>query len=168
MARKKEWNLEIDGNMYNVVLERSLWLGKIKIYINEVEQGIINVPFQTYKGLDHPIYIGGKECRLVVLGNMADIVMDGVLVDSGKAYMPFLKTPLWTWIFIVGCLAIPVINQGGLIPAALGILGSVYCIRIGVSPYMKTKIKVLASLGVVLAAWVLWFIFAVLIVLSTL
>lgn len=167
MARRKEWNLEIEGNMYNVVLERSLWLGKIKIYINEVEQGIINVPFQTYKGLDHPIYIGGKECRLVILGNMADIVMDGILVDSGKQYIPFLKTPLWTWIFIVGSLAIPVVNQGGLIPAALGILGAVYCIRIGVSPYMKTGMKVLASLGIVLTAWLLWFIFAVFVLLLT-
>lgn len=167
MARRKEWNLEIEGNMYNVVLERSMWLGKIKIYINEVEQGIINVPFQTYKGLDHPIYIGGKECRLVILGNMADIVMDGILVDSGKQYIPFLKTPLWTWIFIVGSLAIPVVNQGGLIPAALGILGAVYCIRIGVSPYMKTGMKVLASLGIVLIAWLLWFIFAVFVLLLT-
>ncbi len=167
MARKKEWNLEIEGNIYNVVLERSMLLGKIKIYINEVEQGLINVPFQTYKGLDHPIYIGGKECRLVVLGSMADIVMDGVLVDSGKPYMPFEKTPFWTWIFIVASLAIPVVNQGGLIPAALGILGSVYCIRVGVSPYMKTGTKVLASLGIVLTAWVLWFIFAVFVLLLT-
>lgn len=167
MARKKEWNIEIEGNMYNVVLERNIWSGRNRLYINEIEQGLLKVPFQAYKGLDHPIYIGGMECRLVVLGNRADIVMDGLYIESGKPYRPFEKIPFWTWIFIVGCIGIPVVNQGGLIPAALGILGSVYCIRIGISPYMKTGMKLLASFGVVLLAWALWFIFAVFIVLLT-
>jgi hypothetical protein len=164
VGKIKEWNIEIEGNNYNVVLERSIFLGKNKLYINEMQQELMNIPFQTYKGLDQPIYIGGKECRLVVLGNRADIVIDGLYLDSGKPYKPFEKIPVWTWVFIIASMAIPIINVGGLIPAALGILGSVYCIRIGVSPYMKTGMKVLASFGVVLIAWLLYFIFAIYIV----
>ncbi len=164
MARKKEWHINIEGNEYHVVLERSIWTGRNKLFINEVPQELMNVPFQVYKGSDQAIYIGGKECRLVVIGNRADITIDGVYVDSGKGYMPFEKIPVWTWFFIVTSLAIPIVSLGGLVPIALGILGAVYSVRFGISPYMKIGMKILASIGVVLLAWVLWYLYIVLII----
>lgn len=168
MARKKEWHINIEGNEYHVVLERKMWSGRNKLFINEIQQELITVPFQAYKGSDQPIYIGEKECRLVVLGNKADIVIDSLYFGSGKVYVPFEKIPVWTWIFIIASLAIPIVSFGGLIPAALGILGSVYCIRIGISPYMKIEIKILTSMGVLLLAWLLWYLFAVLVFIQSL
>jgi hypothetical protein len=167
MARKKEWHINIEGNEYHVVLETSIWSGRNKLFINEIQQELMRVPFQVYKGSDQLIYIGGKECRLVVMGNRADIVMDGVYVNSGKVYVPFKKIPVWTWFFIIASLAIPISNLGGLFPIVLGFLGAVYSTRIGISPYMKTGIKILASIGVVLSAWVVWYLFAVLVLLQS-
>lgn len=161
MARKKDWHINIEGNEYHVVLERNIWSGRNKLFINEIQQELMTVQFQTYKGSDQIIYIGGKECRLVVIGNKADIVIDGVYVNSGKVYMPFEKMPVWSWFFIIASIAIPISNLGGLFPIVLGYLGVVYITRIGISPYIKTGIKILASIGVVLSAWVVWYIFAV-------
>ena len=167
MASKKEWHINIEGNEYHVVLERNIWSGRNKLFINEVQQELTNVPFQAYKGSDQLIYIGGKESRLVVLGNKADIAIDGVFVDSGKVYTPFEKIPVWSWFFVVASLVIPIVSLGGLVPIALGFLGIVYSVRIGISPYMKTGMKVLASFGVVLLAWVLWYLFAVIVFLQS-
>lgn len=164
MARQKEWHINIEGNDYHVVLERNIWSGRNKLFINEVQQELTNVPFQAYKGSDQLIYIGGKECRLVVIGNKADIAIDGVYVDSGKLYMPFEKIPVWSWFFILVSLAIPIVSLGGLVPIALGFLGSVYSIRIGISPDMKIGNKILASIGVVLLAWAIWYLYVVLII----
>lgn len=160
MARKKEWHINIDGKEYSVLLERTMWSGLQKLYINGVLQDLKIITFQTLRGLDLPLEIGGKECRLIIVGRKADIVVDEVFLDSGKVYIPFKKLPLWTWIFILASIAIPIVNQGGLVPVIIGAYGAIFCMRIGISPYMKTSNKFFASIGVVLLAWLVFILFA--------
>lgn len=160
MARKKEWHINIEGKEYSVLLERNMWSGLQKLYVNGVLQDLKIITFQTLRGLDLPLEIGGKECRLIIVGGKADIVVDEVFLDSGKVYFPFIKLPLWTWIFILASIAIPIVNQGGLVPVIIGAYGAIFCMRIGISPYMKTSMKLLASLGVVLLTWSVYVLFA--------
>lgn len=153
---KKQWSVDIDGTIYEVAFDRNQWSGKQRLRINGESVLLDRTPFQAFVGLDQGVYLGDKECRFVVIGNKADIVVDGVFIESRKPYLPFNKIPWWVWIFVVACIAIPIVSLGGVIPAALGILGSSYCVRIAVSPEMKTIEKLFICLGITAIAWVLW------------
>ena len=156
MSNEKNWSIDIDNNKHKIKFIQSKFSGKNRLEIDENEVAINKSAFQGIVGIDQLITIGNKECRFVSSGNKADIVVDGVYVDSKKQYIPSESIQWWGWIFVVMCVAIPIISLGGALPALIGMVGGVYCIRISVSPYRKTGSKVLACSGITITAWLLF------------
>lgn len=149
----KQWEITINGTQNTVVFVPNQWTGKHKLIINGKEVALKTSPFQAFVGTDQPVNIAGKECRFVLIGNKADIAVDGMYIGSNKPYVPLKSMPWWIWIFIVMCVAIPIISLGGILPIAIAILCSISCIRIGVSPNIGTTKKLLCCFGITALAW---------------
>lgn len=73
----------------------------------------------------------------------------------------FKGLPSWAWLFVVGCMAIPVVSLGGAIPAGLGFGSAAACANLAKRAGWETPIKVLACAGVTGGAWVLFVVFVV-------
>lgn len=151
----KHWIVTINGMQNTVIFIPNQWSGKHKLMINGKEVALKKSPFQAFVGLDQPINIAGKECRFVLIGNKADIAIDGTYIDSNKAYVPLKSMPWWAWIFIISCIAVPIVSLGGALPVVIALLCSIWCVRVSVSPNIKTTIKLLCCLGIAALAWTL-------------
>jgi hypothetical protein len=163
LARIKEWSTTVDGLKYNISFKPNNWSGKHALTVNGDAVELKKEAFQAFKGIDQPVILGSKEARFVLIGSKADIAIDGFYLDSKKPYMPLEKVPKWAWVFIVLCLAIPVIAMGGAVPAVLAILGSMNCVRVSRTPNLKTPIKLLICTAITAAAWILFYLFLVVI-----
>jgi len=67
--------------------------------------------------------------------------------------------PGWTWVFIVLCVAIPVITLGGAIPGGIGGGGGFGCAQIGRNPEKPAKLRVIQCALVTIACWVIFILF---------
>lgn len=149
----KKWIINVNGIENEVVFKPNQWSGKHKLTVNGNSVELKKSPLQAFIGIDQPIDIAGKECRFVLIGNKADIAVDGIYVDSKKAYVPLKSMPKWTWIFIVACIAIPIVSLGGALPVLLALLCSMGVVRVSASPNMNTFKKVMCCLGISLLGW---------------
>lgn len=73
----------------------------------------------------------------------------------------FSGLPPWAWLFVVACLALPVINLGGAIPTGLGFGGASGCASVSKKPDWETAPKVLVCSLITGGIWALFFGFAV-------
>ena len=153
MAKLKKWSIDIDGKNYAVSLNLNQWSGNHVLTINGAHVKLRRAIFQVFVGTDQEIMIGDTACRLMILGNKADIAVHERYINSGKPYFPLKGIPTWTYFFIAANVAIPVIFQGGIIPVMIGIIGSVYCMRTAVSPGMKIPTKLLSCISITVIAW---------------
>jgi hypothetical protein len=64
--------------------------------------------------------------------------------------------PVWAWIFIIACGAIPVISLGGAIPGAIGFGTAAACYQIARDGSRSTQTRVLFCLGITVLAWALF------------
>ena len=116
-------------------------------------------PFQAFIGLDQAINLAGKQVHFVLIGNKADIAIDGKYMRSGKAYMPLKNIPWWAWIFVAACAMMPVSALGGAIPAVLGLAGAIAVLRVASLPESKTGIKLLIYFCITIFDWAVFFAF---------
>lgn len=149
---EKRWSVPVDGVLHDVIFKSGAFKGQ-SISIDGVVLPLKQTFMQSLTGVEYPIQIGGKECRLAVVGSKPDIAVDGKFIGSGKPYTPIGKMPWWGWAFVVACLAIPVVALGGALPIIIGLICAGACARISISPTMSVPVRVLCCLGVTLAAW---------------
>lgn len=147
------WEIEVDGKLNKVIFTPDQWFGRHKLTVNGKQIVIKKSPFQAFVGIDQPILIADKECRFVFIGHKADIVVDGSYIDSKKQYVPLNKTPWWIGIFVVTCVAIPIVSHGGALPVVIALLASIWCFRVSVLPNLKLTIKVLICFGIAILSW---------------
>lgn len=77
--------------------------------------------------LDREIKIEDKVLNLVMIGNKADLAVDGVYLGSGEKYVPVGKTPAWAWVMTALMLILGFFFSG-LIGLLIGLFGSTLCI----------------------------------------
>jgi hypothetical protein len=65
----------------------------------------------------------------------------------------FSDMPPWAWIFVGGCILIPIVTLGGALPMALGVGGAAGCGSIARKTSMPTFGRVALCAGVTLLCW---------------
>ncbi len=160
--KRRSWIVKIGEVEYPIKFTASQLFGKNTLQVDNNTIELKKSLVETFVGMDQPFNVGGKECRFVLQGNKADIAVDGIYLDSKKPYIPLKNVPWWGWIFIAFCIAIPFVSLGGVIPFALALLGTIYCVRITMDPYIKTVLKLLACLGISVSVWILYVLVALL------
>jgi hypothetical protein len=76
----------------------------------------------------------------------------------------FSDLPAWAWVFVVACLALPVVNLGGAIPGALGFGGAAGCANVAKKTDWEGAPRVLVCALITGGVWTLFFAFAVAVV----
>lgn len=71
--------------------------------------------------------------------------------------------PTWAWIFIIACIAIPVITLGGGIPAAIGGGSAAGCYQASRNIERSTRTNFMYCVGITIGAWAIFIAFALLI-----
>ncbi len=162
MSKAQNWSYIIDNKSYQISFIPSQWSGKHKLTVNGEGIKLDRKPFQSFTGLDQPINLGGKEVRFVLIGNKADIAIDGKYLSNGKAYLPLKSIPGWVWIFVVACALIPIAAHGGAIPALLGVAGAIAVLRVAILPKLKSGIKLLIYFCITIVDWAIFIAFTAL------
>lgn len=91
--------------------------------------------------IDYSINFEGTECRLVVMGNKADLAVNGTFLDSQKPYEPLSSIPSWIYV-LVGISSIGGLLLLGVIGACVGIIMSTLYLNLGLK---KKKSGVIIS-----------------------
>ena len=73
----------------------------------------------------------------------------------------FSGLPGWAWLFILGCLAVPVVTLGGAVPGALGFGGAAGCANIAKKPGWEPLPRVMVCALITGGVWLLFIVFAV-------
>lgn len=150
---KKTWEINVNGTVHKI--EYKAGFG-VKVLVNGEKYKAKSQNIWVNM-IDFPIQIDGEEIRVVVIGNKADLAVNGVYVGSGEQYMPLEKMPSSVNVFI----AISVI--GGLVLCGwigmlIGILFSTVYAKKGLQGNKKGLIGAFAGCT---AIQLVWFVVAV-------
>lgn len=137
-----KWNVEDDGTQYSIEYKRSLNGGRI--IVNGSEQRVKSQ--NAFLNLiDFPIKLNHKAVNVVVIGNKADLAVDGVYLGSNQPYVPVSKVPGWSWAFVTLSFAIGWLFAG-ILGICLGILGSMFYVKSSLSMHQTTNRRVVSCL----------------------
>lgn len=102
MAKEQTWQVNIDGTEHKVTYVRQGLRSSASTLFVDDGEGKLFWPRDGY--VDEPITIGNKECRFVMRNYNADVVVDGVCVNSGKPYREIADLPTWYRVITAACL----------------------------------------------------------------
>lgn len=137
-----KWNVEDNGTQYSIEYKRGLNGGKI--IVNGSEQKV-KTQSVFLNLIDFPIKLNHKDVNVVVIGNKADLAIDGVYLGSNKPYVPVSKVPGWSWAFVTLSFAIGWLFAG-ILGICLGILGSMFYVKSSLSMHQTTNRRVVSCL----------------------
>lgn len=150
---QKIWKIKLDQTEHEIFFNRALILGHNSIMVDGTDIPLPDNLYATYIGYDQPFMIGEKECRLVSLGNWADIVVEGRYEKSGKPYLPFDELQWWSWVFVSLCALVIVYSAGGLLPVVSALLGVMYCLQVSVRPEFSLLMKLSFNILISALVW---------------
>lgn len=73
----------------------------------------------------------------------------------------FSGLPGWAWLFILGCLAVPIVSLGGAVPGALGFGGAAGCANMAKKAGWDVLPRVMACAAITGGVWLLFVAFIV-------
>ncbi|KAF6630855.1 hypothetical protein T3H97_13505 [Paenibacillus sp. LX16] len=152
-----KWNVKDHGTQYSIEYKRSLTGGKIIVNGGEQKVKSQNAFLNL---IDFPIRLKEKTVNVVVIGNKADLAVDGVYLGSNQPYVPVSKVPGWSWAFVVVSLVIGLLFSG-IFGVCIGILGSMFYVKSSLSMYQTTNRRVVNCLIVFFIISVIQIVFGI-------
>lgn len=122
----KKWEVESDGVKHEIQYKTGL---RKKLIVDgethkvKSSNAFINV-------IDYGITFGNTECKLVVIGNKADLAVDGTFLDSKKTYEPISNIPVYVWV-LVGLSTLGGYLLSGIFSLLVGLFMSSLYIQFG-------------------------------------
>jgi hypothetical protein len=110
---------------------------------------------QGFVGIDQPFEIAGKPCHFVLWNGKADLVVDGVFLDSKKPYLKRKGFPWWLWILLALLFVLMAVSGTGFVPIFILLLSGLYLMRLATAPSLPDQKRLLACLGLTAAAGLL-------------
>ena len=107
--------------------------------------------------------ISGAHVMLVSGLWSMELVVDGVMLRTGKPYTPIGKIPVWA--YVVSALNLPQIMNGA-VGGVLAVLGIFLTLRLSTSENLAPALRVLLSIAYLVVSWAAVFALAFLLVSS--
>ena len=126
---KKTWDVNVNGTTHTIQYKTGF--GGAKILVNGVSYKVKSQNWWIVM-IDYPVVIDGAELRVVVLGNKANLAVNGVYEGSGEPYVPLHKMPAIANVFI-GISCIGGYLLAGWLGVCLGLLFSIFYAKLGLA-----------------------------------
>lgn len=152
-----KWNVEDQDTQYSIEYKRSLTGGKIIVNGSEQKVKSQNAFLNL---IDFPIRLKEKAVNVVVIGNKADLAVDGVYLGSNQPYVPVSKVPGWSWAFVVVSLVIGLLFSG-IFGVCIGILGSMFYVKSSLTMHQTTNRRAVNCLIVFFIISVIQIVFGI-------
>ncbi len=153
---QRVWTIDLDGGSHAVEFDHRFFSGKRTIRVDR-QIATEARPALSMLGDDLPFQIGAHSgvvhTRSNLLSVSYDLSIDGRSVETGQPIAPIVPMPKWAWLFVLACIAIPVVALGGALPAIIGFVGAYACVAVVRKVEWKPIGRVAAAIGVVAAAW---------------
>lgn len=155
---KNVWSINLDDGSHTVEFERGLWSIKHTIRVDG-QVAYQGRSYATDFGTDDSFQIGAQTCTVHTRSHWTkteyDLSIAGLSITTGQPVAPRVPLPKWAWIFIVACVAIPLITLGGTLASAIGFGGAYVCLDIARRETWQPKRRVAAVAGVTLLCYAL-------------
>ena len=151
VARKRV--LEVDG------VPHELQLGENQIALPPGEHEVkayMRAPIGSKIGVSKPVTLclnAGRTVELVYHMVGGAFSREWRLEIPGQEAPPPAPVAAWAWLFVIACIAIPVVALGGAIPAVLGVLGAGGCLAAAKSQKLSTVARIGTCLAITLGCW---------------
>ena len=123
----RKWEVMVDGVKHEI--EYTLGLKRKIIVDGEPYKAKSSNMFINV--VDYGISFGDTDCKLVVIGNKADLAVNGTFLGSNKPYEPVNNMPAWIWV-LVGISILGGILFAGILSFLVGLLMSILYIQFGI------------------------------------
>lgn len=146
----KKWEVESNGVKHEIQYKTGL---RNKLIVDgethkvKSSNAFINV-------IDYGIAFGNTECKLVVIGNKADLAVNGTFLGSAKTYEPISNIPAYIWV-LIGVSTLGGYLLSGIFSLLVGLFMSALYIQFG---FQKKKGAIIGSFIACTAIQLLLFI----------
>jgi hypothetical protein len=157
---KNVWQIWLDGQVNEVRVKSGILGGVSSILVNGMsipkKSGIAaSIPGSV---IEHPFMLGRYPAtirqKVGLWQTTYDVVVNGYSIENQAMALPITLMPGWAWIFVVACLAVPVVTLGGAIPAILGLFGASGVGWSARHESMNVGTRVALCVGITVLAWV--------------
>lgn len=124
---KRQWNITVDGISHKIEYS-ALFSRKLVVDGQSYKLKSSNLFLNV---IDYAIDIGGARIQLVVIGNKADLAVNGTFLGNGQPYQPVSSMPAWIWVF-VGLSIIGGYFLSGILGMLVGLLFSMLYVKNGI------------------------------------
>ena len=148
------WLVSTPDTQHKVDVDQNMWTGGITI---KVDDQPLDKRAVTKRGRVREFLIGRHNASIKMKSGLIptfELTVDGQLMPT---LTPPIPMPWWGWIFVVACLAIPVVTIGGAIPGAIGVGGAAGVYSVARNPGMNIGLRFFACLGIAVVCWGLLF-----------
>lgn len=157
MARR-EWSVKLEDGTHSVALEHGFWGGRRVVTVDGNE--VMRARRLIDTGSIHAFDLGRHACYVVIasvgLAFRYDLVVDGISQATGKAVLEPLPVPVWGWVFVALCAAIPLVTLGGAVPALIGYIGGAGCYQTSRDPRRSVHRRLLICAAYTVAVWLVF------------
>lgn len=133
----KQWEVESNGVKHLIQYKTGL---KKKIIVDD-ETHKVKSSNSFINVIDYGIKFGSTECNLVVVGNKADLAVNGTFLGSNKPYEPISNIPAFVWV-LVGISVLGGFLLSGILSLVIGLLMSILYLQFGLQ---KNKSAIIGS-----------------------
>lgn len=155
-----KWDVRVGDRQHAVEMNISTWTGGISITVDgratETEKRRGRVRGFSVAG--HPATV---TTRATFGATAATLEVEGAEVRDLSP--PTEPIPGWAWLFVVACIAIPVVSRGGAIPAGIGAAGAAGCVSVARKAVRPVAVRAGICGAITAGAWGVFIGFAVLV-----
>ena len=158
------WNINQEGKEVVVRLEYNVYLGIKKLFVDSVE--VLNIKsFKRNK--DISFKYNEEDYKIQLVSDDYDykgylITPEGEKLLSESEVKVYTKTPLWIIPFVIIDMIIPIIATEALFTWLVGIIASIFTAKVSKNSKISYKKKVIICVCISILAWLLYYIFYIL------
>lgn len=155
----RQYNITVQGQEYNIRLR------SYSVEINGTRYKIRNLPSRKLLFLTMEVDLPIQGASVMLASGLwtMELVVDGVMVRTGKPYTPIGKVPVWGYVFSALNL-VQIIN--GAIGGVIGFIGIYLTLRISTAENISLPVRILLSVAYLVLSWVVILLIATLMVMS--
>jgi hypothetical protein len=130
---KRTWTVTLPDDVHTVELTHYPWPGATAIRVDGHRLTLDGLVLKQlmHVGAEYAFYLAGHRCAVYIylqgLGYRYVLAVDGRDVDTGQMALPVEPMPIWSWVLLFACLAVPLYVRDTRIALVPALVAAVAC-----------------------------------------